>query len=152
MAQTPLSPGISIISDMITPALLILACGSLLGTVLARLARVVDYVRHVGESLRQGTPYEPHEVETVNRMERRAELAEHSIQSYFVAVVFFVLTCLFIGCNRLIGSYFDKLSVLAAVLGVLMLLVGSTFMVLECRLAVRQAKSDMADFRERMSR
>jgi hypothetical protein len=39
------SPSQAIIAAMITPALLILALGSLIATALVRLARVVDRVR-----------------------------------------------------------------------------------------------------------
>jgi hypothetical protein len=150
LAQTPFSPGVSIISEMITPALLILACGSLLATVLARLGRVTDNVRKLAEMLEQGGGLDQKNRETLNRMEQRADLAEHSITSYSAAVTLFVLTCLMIGCHRLFGEEFDALSVIAAVLGVVALLVGSGFMLAESRLAVRQVRSDMNDIRAKM--
>jgi Protein of unknown function (DUF2721) len=43
------SPAQTMIAAMITPALLILASGSLIATALVRLGRVVDRVRKLGE-------------------------------------------------------------------------------------------------------
>jgi hypothetical protein len=40
----------SFIAAMITPALLILASGSLIATALARLSRIVDRIRNIAES------------------------------------------------------------------------------------------------------
>jgi hypothetical protein len=80
-----------IISAMITPALLILASGSLIATALVRLARVVDRVRRLSETRDAPAAGELH------RHERRALLAERAVRLYYCAVVCFVLAG-FVSC------------------------------------------------------
>ena len=80
MPQTPLSPSVSIISEMITPALLILASGSLLGTVVARLGRVVDRARKIAADLNSdATKRDETARETMHLLERRETCFERSM-------------------------------------------------------------------------
>ncbi len=74
----------TIIGARITPALLIMASGSLIATALVRLARVVDRVRKLAEQ-GHAAPGE------LRLHSRRALLAERALQLYFLAVVSFVV-------------------------------------------------------------
>jgi hypothetical protein len=63
-----------IIAAMITPALLIMASGSLIASALIRMGRVVDHVRKLAESDRPVTPavLRSHEPRADRRRDRRA--------------------------------------------------------------------------------
>jgi hypothetical protein len=138
------SPGITIISEMITPALLILACGSLLSTVLARLARVNDHVRALAQMMETSPgAANASNRETLTILQRRADLCEISMGAYFIAVTLFVGTCLLIAIDRLVAHAVYWAPVTTSVLGVALLLIGSSFMIAECRLAVRDLKHEL---------
>lgn len=125
---------------MITPALLILASGSLLATVMARLARVVEQLRHarevVGESDRLSS--------ILKLLRQRAGHAEASLTALFVAVGFFIATCLLIAVDRFAGHALFWAPITSAILGMSMLLYASWHMVAECRVAVRQLRDEIA--------
>ncbi len=72
----------AIISAMITPALLIMASGSLIATALTRLARIVDRVRKLAE-----TPG-PTLSESLLVYQHRAVLAGRAIRLLVFAIVF----------------------------------------------------------------
>ena len=71
----------TIIAAMITPALVILASGSLIATALVRLPRVVDRVRGLSRWRDTGVSKDD-----LDRHERRALLTERAIGLYFWAV------------------------------------------------------------------
>ncbi len=80
-----MSPAQALIAAMLSPALLILAAGSLIAAALVRLGRVVDRVRALAAlDVRLAT------MDELSHYERRASLALAAITSYFVAVAFFV--------------------------------------------------------------
>ncbi len=88
----------AIIAAMITPALLIMASGSLIASALLRMGRVVDRVRKLAE---EDKPISPEELAS---HERRAMLAEQAMRLFFTAVAVFVAAGAAIGADRLIGG------------------------------------------------
>src|SRR5260370_8767133 len=100
------------ITAMITPALLILASGSLIATVLVRLARVVDRVRKLAE-LRDAL----RDADEIRRHERRALLAERAISLYFFAVLCFVIAGFVIAIDHAVGDRLTWLPVAVTPLG-----------------------------------
>ncbi len=132
------SPAQAIISAMITPALLIMASGSLIATVLVRLARVVDRVRKLTESSGSLAAGE------LERHERRAVLAERAVLLYFCAVVCFVAAGFAIALDHALGDQFWWLPVAITTLGMALIVSGSTAMLAECRLAMVQIRSEIA--------
>jgi len=128
----------AIIGAMITPALLILASGSLIATALVRLARVVDRVRHLAAP---GAP--PVSAEELRRNERRALLAERALQIYFFAVVCFVMAGVAIGVDHFAGDRLTWLPVAITSLGMGLIVAGSAAMLSECQLAVGEIKAEI---------
>ena len=126
---------------MITPALLILASGSLIATVLVRLARVVDRVRKLAE-LREA----PRDANEIRRHERRALLAERAISLYFFffAVLCFVIAGFAIAIDHALGDRLTWLPVLVTTLGMCLIVAGSATMLAECRLAFAQIRAEIA--------
>ena len=145
MPITPNSPDVSIVSEMITPALFIVASGSLLGTVLARLGRVVDAFRTL-----RAEPPDPSHSASLEIYERRAELAERAMMSFYSAVTCFVATCLFIALNRVTERALVWVPVGAAILGVSLLTFGSGCMIAECRVALRQLRGEISAAKRRV--
>lgn len=127
-----------IISAMITPALLILASGSLIATALARLARVVDRIRKLAELA-------PSAAE-LRRHERRALLAEQAVRIFFAAVLCFVLAGFSIALDHATGDRMVWLPVGMTVAGMALIVFGSAAMLAECQLATRQIKEEIARF------
>jgi hypothetical protein len=128
----------AIISAMITPALLILASGSLIATALLRLARVVDRVRKLFEAREAPAAGELH------RHERRALLAERAVRLYFFAVVCFVLAGFAIAADHFAGDGLTWLPVLMTTAGMCLIVAGSSAMLAECRLAAAQIRAEIA--------
>jgi hypothetical protein len=123
----------AIIAAMITPALLIMASGSLIASALMRMGRVVDRVRKLAEA---GNPVSP---EDLRRHERRAILAEQAMRLFFGAVVVFVLA----------GAAIAWLPIGLTILGMGLLVVGSASMLRECGLATRQITAEIAEIARR---
>lgn len=141
------SPAQAIIAAMITPALLILASGSLIATALVRLARVVDRVRKLAE------PSSPlATADELARHERRAVLAERAILLYFSAVATFVAAGFAIAVDHGTGDRFWLLPVGVTTAGMLLIVGGTAAMFLECRLAMEQIRAEIAAARRLGSR
>jgi hypothetical protein len=130
-----------IISAMITPALLILASGSLIATALVRLARVVDRIRKLVE-LAEPAPA----AAELRRHERRALLAERAVRIFFAAVLCFVLAGFGIALDHAAGDRLTWLPVGMTVAGMALIVAGSAAMLAECRLATAQIKAELARF------
>jgi hypothetical protein len=128
-----------IISAMITPALLILASGSLIATALVRLARVVDRVRKLVEPA-QPAP----SAADLRRHERRALLAEQAVRIFFAAVLCFVLAGFGIALDHAAADRLTWLPVGMTIAGMALIVMGSAAMLAECQLATSQIKAEIA--------
>lgn len=134
-----MSPAQSVVASMITPALLILASGSLVATALVRLARVVDRARVLIASIESGAVSDPTAIRcSLERHERRALYAERSVGLFFVAVVVFVLDCLSIGIDHFVGDVLTWLPVAMTIAGMLVVIAGAAYMVAESQLGAQQ--------------
>jgi hypothetical protein len=128
-----------IIGAMITPALLILASGSLIATALVRLARVVDRVRKLAEAGDIATSEAD-----LRRHERRALLAEQAVRIFFAAVLCFVLAGFGIALDHAASDRLTWLPVGMTVAGMALIVMGSGAMLAECRLAASQIRAEIA--------
>jgi hypothetical protein len=126
------------IAAMITPAMLILASGSLIATALVRLARVVDRLRKLAE---RG---DARPADELDRHERRAMLAERAVSIYFGAVVCFVVSGFTIALDHLAGDRLTWLPVSVTMLGMCLIVAGSAAMLAECRVAAAQIRAEIA--------
>ena len=149
------STAIAIVAAMITPALLILASASLVATVLARMARVVDRSRTLAACASEGTWERLGVTPSIlrgwlGRHSVRARYAERSIAQLYLAVVVFIVTCLSIGLDRLTGDRMPWLPVSLAILGTLLLLGGGAWMVAESKLAGAQIQEEIRHALDRL--
>ena len=146
---------------MITPAILISACGTLVLSTSNRLGRVVDRVRDLADN------FEPPSGDVLSKQQvamrsiifdqldlftNRASLLQRSLTSLYLAIGFFVLTTVDIGIAATAGAH--RLSLVAIILGLIgsgFLCYGSVLLILEARLAFLTTKREM-DFLQRLGR
>jgi hypothetical protein len=145
-------PDLSLLSAMITPAVLISACGALVFSTSSRLARIVDRARklaHQVEELAAGkiTDFAEERRAEVDRQlaiqTRRVRLIQGAMASLYVALGAFVATTISIGL-----TYFaPKVGWMPAamgILGTLILFYASLLLIRETRLAIRAVKLELA--------
>ncbi|HWW62636.1 MAG TPA: DUF2721 domain-containing protein, partial [Thermoanaerobaculia bacterium] len=108
-----LRSALEVLSAMITPAVLILASGSLILTTSNRLTRVLDRVREMAkevESLGDSTDARADDKRTLlfaqlERATRRARLLQHAMTRLYLGLTMFVATSVGIGVIALVGAH-----------------------------------------------
>lgn len=138
-AHTPQS-SLTIISAMITPAILILASGNLVSSTLTRLGRIVDRARALGDHLaanRQAMSGGASDelTDILRNYRRRATFVARALSAYYAAIGFFIVTSLMIALDNFMQSLVPWLAVALTVIGVLLLLLGTLALVIETNLA-----------------
>lgn len=142
------SGSVALIAAMVTPALLILGSASLVASALVRMARVVDRARVLGAAVQEGSfgklGASPAQLGVwLMRHRQRARYAERSIALLYAAVVVFIVTCLAIVLDRVLGPSLAWLPVALAIAGTLLLLAGGACMVAESRLSGAQIDEEI---------
>ena len=79
-----LPTALSLLTAMITPAVLISACGTLIFSTSARLARIVDRVRELSQQIEQLCGGALSELPTDRRTEVERQLAAHAQRSQLI--------------------------------------------------------------------
>ena len=144
--------GLAVLSAMITPALLISACGTLIFSTSTRLARIVDRVRALSHELEQHWTGEGAQLEEDKRAEVERQLASHAVRgrliqgsltSFYVSLGLFVATSIGIA----LVAFLPRLAWLPTALGIagaLMLFGGCVLLIRETRLALASVNAEMA--------
>ena len=140
-----------VLSAMITPAVLISACGTLIFSTSTRLARVVDRVRELSRIIEEFSrdenadfPEERH-VEVDRQIAihaRRVQFIQRSLTSFYVSLSLFVAATVAIG----FVAVFSRAAWLPNTLGIVgtvFLFYGCVTLIAETRLALRSVKSEM---------
>jgi hypothetical protein len=139
---------LQIISASITPAVLILAAGSLVNSTLIRLSRIVDRARMLMERLERERAagdrpaFATTSVE-LRRYSRRAGLTERALSLYYTAIGLFVAGGLAIAIDDLTHDAVPWLSLLLVVGGALALFVGTAALVIETNVATGALKAEI---------
>jgi hypothetical protein len=139
---------------MITPAILILAAGSLANTTLVRLGRAVDRARWLIE---RGDEY--HAAGNVNAMRvvenrlevqlKRAEFSRLALSGYYLAIATFLVSSLAIAINELVGDPFPMLGPAIVILGGFILFLSTAAVVVEVNISAGTLREEARQFRER---
>jgi hypothetical protein len=153
---TTLAPTLGVLTAMITPAILILAAGTLITSTSNRLGRVVDRVRHLSdsfESLESGDPQTAfveerrrHIFDQLDKLTKRARLLQLSMTSYYLALAAFVATSVIIGLLAFVTpdrAFSPYVPVVAALSGMFFLFVSSILLIYEARLATAAVIDEM---------
>jgi hypothetical protein len=141
--------GTSIISAMITPAILLLASGNLVTSTLTRIARVFDRAREIIDRIhvarRADDPVQVERLEVMLRSYlRRTSLLERALSAYYLAIGLFVAASLAIAFDNIIGHDVPWLSIALVVIGAVLLLLGSLAIFLETNLAAGVLRHEIA--------
>jgi hypothetical protein len=127
---------------MVTPALLMLASGSLIATVLVRLGRIIDRIRHFAEV---GTTSDE-----LTRYERRATLAERAVVMLFLAVTAVVLDGASIALDHALGGTIAALPIGLTLVGMALIVGGAAAMARETQLALEQMRAEVSALHTRV--
>lgn len=149
-----LTPALAVLTAMITPAVLMLAAGTLIGSTSSRLSRVVDRVRTLSETFEQieraeKQPYavelRAHIFDQLDKLTSRARLLQFSMTALYLSVSSYVATSVAIGLLAFItaGPYSAHVPVVLALAGMAFLFVGSVLLIFEARLALYAVHQEM---------
>jgi hypothetical protein len=136
-----ISKTLSILSAMITPAVLILACGSLVLATSQRLARVMDRTREISNELKNlhpdQAPAQSHSelYQILTLYLKRAYLLQRSLSSLYVGLSILIATSFSIGIIDLTNLEQVWVPVLLGMMGVFALLYSSLLLIQESKSA-----------------
>jgi hypothetical protein len=152
-----LSPELSVLTSMITPAVLISACGALILSTSVRLSRVVDRVRALSDRFEQmasdeksgAVLFEERLELTFTQLDwltTRARHLQRAMTTFYVALGLFVGTTVtigFVGITGPVGGQYQWVPVVFGMIGAGLLFAGTILLGLEATLALRSIHAEM---------
>lgn len=155
-----LSSALNVLTAMLTPALLLSACGSFIISTSGRLGRVVDRVRKLADRMEDVIEGEKDPILLTERkamiakhmqlQSRRASLLMRTMVSLYFASGLFVLTSVSIGFVSIFSASWAVLPVVLGVFGAISMLVAAIQLITEARMAL-DGLHDETDFLLRLS-
>ena len=152
---------IAVLTAMITPAVLISACGSLILSTSARLGRVVDRVRALSDRLEgMADDHEGHAITTerqtlifqqLDKLTSRARILQRCMVTFYLSLGLFVATSVAIGVIPFTAARHNWIPVALGLAGACFLFYGSILLITEARLALSTIHVEM-DFIWRLSK
>ena len=158
----PLASALAVLTAMITPSVLISACGAMILSTSTRLGRVVDRVRSLSDNFEELvagggeiTLFEERRAlifDQLDKLTTRARLLQRSMTSFYGALGVFVSTSVAIGLVAAAGREGTGwIPVVLGLLGSCFLFYGSVLLIFEARLALSTITTEM-DFIWRLGR
>lgn len=153
------STSLQVLTAMITPAVLISACGTLIFSTSTRLSRVVDRVRSLATQLRSEPPSEGQRelvrqnilLEQLSSVARRVVLLRSAMTCFYIATGLFVTTSIAVGVITITGLGYGWIAFVLALFGAGVLLVGSILLISEAQIAVTSTLQEMSQIREEIA-
>lgn len=150
----PLNSALAVLTAMITPAVLISACGALILSTSTRLGRVTDRVRLLIDRFEEMSKgggdvelYEERRAATFDQLDRlttRSRLLQRSMTVFYLALGVFVATSVAIGLVAAVGrAGYAWVPVVLGLVGSCGLFYGSLLLVFEARLAQAALNAEM---------
>jgi hypothetical protein len=147
---------------MITPAVLISACGSMILSTSARLGRVVDRVRALSDRLEEMTEKAAEGLDSAERqalifqqldkLTSRARILQRCMVTFYLSLGMFVATSVAIGIVPFTANpRYNIVPVALGLVGAVFLFYGSVLLIMEARLALSTIHAEM-DFVWRRSK
>ncbi len=148
-----LSSALTVLTAMITPAVLISACGTMILSTSTRLGRVVDRVRSLSDRLEDLAKIEG-EVELLeerraiifaqlDKLTSRARILQRSLTVFYLALGVFISTSVAIGIVAVTSARYSWIPVVVALCGAAFLFYGSVLLIFEARLALTTIHMEM---------
>lgn len=138
---------------MITPAVLISACGALIFSTSTRLGRVVDRVRALSERFQeiaknpeQDEMFEERRLLIFTQLDRqtsRARLIQRAMTAFYTALGVFVASTVAIAIVSAAARNFTWIAVVLGLIGAMFMLYGSVLLIVESRMALGAIMSEM---------
>ena len=142
-----LTSTLSVLSAMITPAVLILASGSLCFTTSSRLIRAVDRVREIlpmMEALEESADSKRSMlINQLSKTTLRARMLQHALSLLYSAIGMFVATSVSIGVIALLSLSIAWIPLLLGFIGAGLLFSASILLIVESRIAIRALYAEM---------
>jgi hypothetical protein len=148
-----LSSSLAVLTAMITPAVLISACGTMILSTSTRLGRVVDRVRSLSdrlEELAHATAvvefYEERRAvifEQLDTLTSRARILQRCMVAFYLALGIFVSTSVAIGVVAVSGARYHWIPIVTGLIGACFLFYGSMLLIFEARLALSTIHTEM---------
>ncbi len=148
-----LSSSLAVLSAMITPAVLISACGSLILSSSTRLSRVVDRVRALSDRFEELANEKSDEafirerramiLNQLDILTSRARLLQRSITLFYLALGIFVATSVSIGIVAMTSEHYGWVPVVLGLIGAGFLFYGSLLQIFEARFALSATYKEM---------
>jgi hypothetical protein len=156
------SSAVAVLTAMITPAVLISACGALILSTSTRLGRVVDRVRSLADRFEElSRSHEELEMfeerramifDQLDKLTSRARLLQRCMTVFYLALGVFVATSVAIGVVAAVGhAGLAWIPVVLGLLGSCGLFYGSILLIFEARLALNALNAEM-DFTWKLGR
>ena len=152
----PFSSALAVLTAMITPAVLISACGALILSTSTRLGRVVDRVRLLIDRFEEMTKTQEEDgvelfeerrtviFHQLDRLTTRSRLLQKSMTVFYLALGMFVATSVAIGLVAAVGKPAHAWApVLLGLVGACGLFYGSVLLIKEARLAQASLNAEM---------
>jgi hypothetical protein len=145
---------IAVLTAMITPAVLISACGSMILSTSGRLGRVVDRVRALSDRLEE-MPDKLRETDIsrerqaiifqqLDKLTSRARILQRSMVTFYLALGMFVATSVAIGVVAIVDKpRYNVVPVVVGMVGACFLFYGSMLLIFEARLALSTIHAEM---------
>jgi hypothetical protein len=146
-----IAPALSVLTAMITPAVLISACGTLILSTSLRLGRIVDRVRELSGVIEHlctdaGIDFAAERRAEAERQltahAQRGRLIQRALTSFYIALGLFVATTVSIGLIAVVGRA-QWLPSLLGIVGTVVLFYGCMLLIAETRLALRSVNAEM---------
>ena len=148
-----LSTSLAVLSAMITPAVLISACGALIFSTSSRLGRVIDRTRVLSEKFQELAAH-PEKDEMfeerrtliftqLDRQTSRARLIQRAMTALYTALGIFVAMTVSIAVISIVARNYSWVAVGEGLLGTLFMLYGSILLIIESRMALGAIMSEM---------
>jgi len=147
-----MSSAVAVLTAMITPAVLISACGSMILSTSHRLGRVVDRVRALSDKLEDLAAKNAGDVKErqkiifaqLDKLTSRARILQRSMVTFYLALGLFVATSVAIGVVAISGNgRYNLVPVVIGLLGACFLFYGSMLLIFEARLALSTIHAEM---------
>jgi hypothetical protein len=150
-----MSSAVAVLTAMITPAVLISACGSMILSTSTRLGRVVDRVRALSDKLeelagkttnegRETTERQTMIFAQLDKLTSRARILQRAMVSFYLCLGMFVATSVAIGGVAIIrNARYTNVPVVLGLIGACFLFYGSILLIFEARLALSTIHAEM---------
>lgn len=152
---------LAVLTAMITPAVLISACGALIFSTATRMGRVIDRVRFLSTRIEELARHPETDELAADRLpllssqlERqalRARLIQRALVALYSGLGVFVATSVAIAVTSSVARNYTWVAVILGLLGSMFMLYGSAILIIESRMALWAVTSEI-EFLSKISR